>query len=187
MPQPVGKTSSDGLRELLIAYRRHRLPRSTPPPPWSAPRGWPDGVLDALKAGEAVVVGSDMLLCAFVAAELPRASYDRFCFGGTDFKKSFVLSEGDGLTPYVEWEPGRSPEPVDGLRSRLIANRRRFLSRRPQAGDGDEYLTALESRTPVAVRGWELRATGVDCDDRIYVLEADDALREFVYGVDDAE
>jgi hypothetical protein len=114
--------------------------------------------LDALKAGEAVVVGSDMLLCAFVDADLPRASYDRFCFGGTDFKKSLVLSERDGLTPYVEWEPGRCPEPVDGLGSRLITNRRRFLSRRQHTAGVDEYLDALESQTPVAVRGWELRA-----------------------------
>jgi hypothetical protein len=103
MPKPARNTSrNDGLRELLIAYREHRLPRSTPPPPWSAPRGWSDGFLDALKAGEAVVVGSAELLCAFIAAELPRATYDRFCFGGADFKKCFLLDEQDRLSELAD-------------------------------------------------------------------------------------
>jgi hypothetical protein len=48
-------------------------------------------------------------------------------------------------------------------------------------------LEALKAKTPVAVRGWELRAAGVDCDDALYVFEPDDELRPFVYGVDDAE
>jgi hypothetical protein len=58
-------------------------------------------MLDALKAGEAVVVQSYELLSAFMAAELPHASYDRFCFGGADYKKRFVLDERDQLSEYV--------------------------------------------------------------------------------------
>ena len=65
---------------------------------------------------------------------------------------------------------GVSPRPVDGLRRRLIGKRQRFLARRPAAGP-DECLEALKAKVPVAVRGWELRAAGVECDDAVYVLE----------------
>ena len=58
--------------------------------------------LDALKAGEAVVVGSAELLCAFIAVELPRASYERFCFGGADFNKCFLLDENDRLSELAD-------------------------------------------------------------------------------------
>src|ERR1700688_4066618 len=100
MPQPVRKTSRDApLRGLLIDYRLHKLPKSPPPPKWSAPAGWPDPFLEALQAGEAVTVGSSTLLSAFIAGELPHSTYDRFCFGGADWRKTFVLGEDDSLTP----------------------------------------------------------------------------------------
>ena len=66
---------------------------------WSAPAGWPDPFLEALQAGEAVTVGSSTLLSAFIAGELPHSTYDRFCFGGADWRKTFVLGEDDSLTP----------------------------------------------------------------------------------------
>jgi hypothetical protein len=179
------RSRSDGLRELLIGWREYTLPKSPPEPPkWSAPAGWPDPLLDDLRAGEAVVVRSYELLSAMVAAGLPPSTTAPYCFGGQHYKTTFVLGEDDSLAPYVEWEEGRVPRPVDGLRRRLIANRQRFLARRPAAGD-DECLEALQAKVPVAVRGWELRAAGVECDDRVYVLESDDGLRPFVYGVDD--
>jgi hypothetical protein len=88
---------SDGLCELLIAYREHRLPRSTPPPPWSAPRGWPDEMLAELKAGNAVLVSSSTLLSAFIAAGLP---HREFADGGRDEHKSLLLDERDRLIEY---------------------------------------------------------------------------------------
>jgi hypothetical protein len=94
------RARSDSLRRLLIAYREHRLPNSTRPPPWSAPRGWRDELLDELKSGAAVVVSSGTLLSAPIAAGLPEATYRRFCYGGPDFEKLFVLDEHDGLS---EW------------------------------------------------------------------------------------
>jgi hypothetical protein len=185
MPQPVRKTSRKApLRGLLIDYRLHRLPKSPPPPKWSAPSGCPDPFLEALQAGEAVTVGSATLLSAFIAGGLPRSAYDRFCWGGSDHKTLFVLHEDDQLRPYVAWGDGFVPRPVDGLRRRLTANRQRFLARHPAAG-GDERLEALQAKTPVAVPGWELRAAGVDCDDALYVLEPGDELRRFAWGVDD--
>jgi len=197
MPQPVTKTPREApLRGLLIDYRLYKLPKSPPPPKWSAPSGWPDPFLEALQAGEAVTVSASTLLSAFIAGELPQGSYARFCFGGADWRKTFVLGEDDSLTPYVEWGDGRVPRPVTGLRRRLIANRQRFLARRPAGCSkiehppvrgGDERLEVLKAKTPVAVRGWELRAAGVDCDDAPYVFEPDDELRPFVYSVDDAE
>jgi hypothetical protein len=95
---------SDGLRELLIAYREHRLPQSTPPPRWSAPRGWPDELLDDLKAGNAVVVSSTTLMSAFMAAGLPDAAHKRFWFGGTDWDKVYRLDEHDRLTELADDE-----------------------------------------------------------------------------------
>jgi hypothetical protein len=46
-----------------------------------------------------VTVGSSTLLSAFIAGELPHSTYDRFCFGGADWRKTFVLGEDDSLTP----------------------------------------------------------------------------------------
>jgi hypothetical protein len=91
------------LRELLIAYREHRLPKS-PPPPWSAPRGWPDELLDDLKARNAVMVSSDTLLGAYIDAGLPEATYRRFGFGGADYEKRFVLDDHDRLTELTDDE-----------------------------------------------------------------------------------
>jgi hypothetical protein len=184
MAKSARANRNDGLRELLIAYREYRLPKSPPPPKWSAPAGWPDDFLDALRAGEALTVSASTLLGAFIAGELPRSSYDRFCWAGSDHKTLFVLHEDNQLRPYVEWGDGFVPRPVAGLRRRLIANRQRLLARHPAAG-GDERLEALQAKTPVAVPGWELRAAGVDCDDALYVLEPGDELRRFAWGVDD--
>jgi hypothetical protein len=100
MAQRPRQARSDGVRELLIAYREHTLPKSTPPPPWSAPRGWADELLDDLRAGRPVVVGSATLLCAMMAAELPEATYRRFCYGA-DYEKRFLL-DGDQLTEWVD-------------------------------------------------------------------------------------
>jgi hypothetical protein len=80
----------------LIDYREYALPKSTPPPPWSAPRGRREELLDDLRAGRPVVVGSATLLCAMMAAELPEATYRRFCYGGADYEKQFLL-DGDRL------------------------------------------------------------------------------------------
>jgi hypothetical protein len=139
-----------------------------------------------MRCREAVTVSSSTLLSAFIDGELPQGSYNRFCYGGADWRKTFVLGEDDSLASYVEWVDGRVPCPVDGLRRRLTGDRQRFLARQPATG-GDERLEALKAKPPVAVRGWELRAAGVDCDDALYVFEPDDELRPFVYGVDDAE
>ena len=61
--------------------------------------GFPDELLDAMRAGNAIVVGSTALLSACIAAGLP---CDRFGFGGADYKKSFLLDEHDQLSEYVE-------------------------------------------------------------------------------------
>src|ERR1700736_3844917 len=98
MAQRPRQARSSGLRELLIAYREHRVPKSTTPPPWSAPRGWPDPFLDALKAGDAVEVSSTMMMSAMIADGLSHSSYDRFCYGGADWRKVFRLDEHDRLT-----------------------------------------------------------------------------------------
>lgn len=89
---------------MLIGYREHTLPKSTRPPPWSAPRGWADELLDELKAGRPVVVGSSTLLCAMMAAGLPEATYRRFCWGGPDFEKLFEIDEQDRLTEWTDDE-----------------------------------------------------------------------------------
>lgn len=103
MAKPARAARSSGLRELLIGWREYTLPKSPQPPPkWSAPAGWPDELLDDLKAGRPAVVGSATLLSAFIAAGLPESSYQRFCYGGADYKTVFVLDEQDRLT---ECEP----------------------------------------------------------------------------------
>jgi hypothetical protein len=54
-----------------------------------------DPTLEALRAGEWVVLHSDALLSAFLPAGLP---VDRFCCGGPDCGKLFLLDEHDRLT-----------------------------------------------------------------------------------------
>jgi hypothetical protein len=79
------RRSTDACRDLndpllmAAAWDAHDEPE---PPKWSAPAGWPDERLDALKAGEVVRMGSSELLCAFIAADMPRSSYARWCYGG---------------------------------------------------------------------------------------------------------
>ena len=93
------RANTSGLRELLIAFREHRLPKSTPPPPWSAPRGRPDELLDELKSGNAVEVSSSMLLSAMIAAGL---DCRRYAYGAADWGKVFELDEHDRLTELVD-------------------------------------------------------------------------------------
>jgi hypothetical protein len=112
MAQRPRQARSDGLRELLIAYREYRLPKSGPPPRWSAPAGRPDALLDALKAGEPVVLVSATLLCAMMAAGLPEAAYKRFAFGGLDWAKAFRLTERGEL---VELSDDEYDRPRDEL------------------------------------------------------------------------
>ena len=93
MAQRPRQARSDGLRELLIAYRGYRLPKSTSPPRWSASAGRPDEMLERLKAGKPVVLVSATLLSAMIDAGLPEAAYKRFGFGGADWAGAFRLSE----------------------------------------------------------------------------------------------
>ncbi|MGA7050123.1 MAG: hypothetical protein WBZ37_02445 [Mycobacterium sp.] len=51
--------------------------------------------LEALKAGEAVVLSSSSLLCVLSPAGLPHADY---CFGRRYWGSTFVLDERDQLT-----------------------------------------------------------------------------------------
>jgi len=95
--------ASSGMRELLIADREYRLPGCPPPPPWSAPRGWRDELLKALKAGQPVVVDSSVLIRALLHAGLP---CDDYCFGGQYYKANFLLDQRGQLSEYVE--EGRS-------------------------------------------------------------------------------
>jgi hypothetical protein len=101
MAQRPRQARNDGVRQLLIDYREHAVPKSTPPPRWSAPRGRRDELLDDLKAGRSVVVGSATLLCAMMAAKLPEATCRRFCYGGPDYDRQFLL-DGDRLTEWVD-------------------------------------------------------------------------------------
>jgi hypothetical protein len=93
MAQRPRQARGDGWRELLIAYREYRLPKSTSPPRWSAPAGRPDELLDALKTGKPVVVVAPTLLCAMMAAGLPESAWKRFAFGGADWARAFQLTE----------------------------------------------------------------------------------------------
>ena len=93
--------AAEGLRELLIAEADAGRERWRQPRAWDWPglnRGLPmlDWELD-LRAGRAVVVSSTQLMCALGRAGLP---YDRFGYGGADWRKVFVLDEFGGLT---EW------------------------------------------------------------------------------------
>jgi hypothetical protein len=90
-------STSDGLRELLIADREHRLPGSPGPGPWFGRVR--DELLEELKSGGPVVVGSATLMCAMQHAGL---DYRRYAFGGADWGKVFLLDERDQLREYVE-------------------------------------------------------------------------------------
>jgi hypothetical protein len=92
MGRLVGSTG--GLRELLIADREYQLPGCPKPRPWAAPRGGRDELLDALKTGGPVDVGSATLMSALMHAGL---DHRRYAFGGTDADKLFVLTERDDL------------------------------------------------------------------------------------------
>jgi hypothetical protein len=91
--------NNTGLRELLIADREYRLPGCLNPPPWSAPRGWPDELLGALKADQPVVVSSAVLMRALLHAGKPCADY---CFGGQYYRANFLLDERDQLTEHID-------------------------------------------------------------------------------------
>ena len=87
MPRRRSNTSSDGLRELLIAEQERSLKR------WAIP-GKPNDLLEDLRADVAVVVSSAQLLKALMAAGLP---VDRFAYRGADYGKTFLLDERDEL------------------------------------------------------------------------------------------
>jgi hypothetical protein len=114
MAQRPRQARSDGLRDLLIAHAEYRLPKSTSPPPWSAPRGRPDELLDGLRAGRPVVLVSATLLSAMMAAGLPESAYKRFAFGGLDWAKAFVLTERGELVELTDDEHDRLVELADG-------------------------------------------------------------------------
>jgi hypothetical protein len=97
----------------LIAFREHRLPKSSPPPRWSAPAGRPDALLDKLKGGEPVVLVSATLLSAYMAAGLPESAWRRFALDGADWAKAFLLDERDRLVVLSDEEHDRLIEPGD--------------------------------------------------------------------------
>jgi len=100
--------NNTGLRELLIADREYRLPGCLNPPPWSAPRGWRDEVLEELKAGQPVVVSSSVLMCALLHAGLPS---DDYAFGGRHWGKQFLLDEDGTLSEWTDPLPGEDAVP----------------------------------------------------------------------------
>jgi hypothetical protein len=55
--------------------------------------------LEALKAGQPVVVSSAVLMRALLHAGLP---CDEYCFGGQYYKATFLLDERGQLSEYVE-------------------------------------------------------------------------------------
>jgi hypothetical protein len=79
--------NNSGLRNLLIADRERFMER------WQIP-GKPDEHLEALRAGEEVLVGSAQLMRALMHAGL---RHDDFAFGGRHYKTVFVLGENDQL------------------------------------------------------------------------------------------
>jgi hypothetical protein len=91
MAQRPRQARSDGLRELLIADREYRLPGCPEPGPWFGRTR--DELLEELKSGGPVEVGSADLMCALMHAGM---DYRRFAFGGADADKLFRL-EGDQL------------------------------------------------------------------------------------------
>lgn len=95
----MGRRASNtaGLRELLIADREYRLPGCPKPGRWFGRVR--DELLEELKAGGPVVVGSATLMRALSHAGL---DHRRFAFGGADWGKDFLLGEDDQLREYVE-------------------------------------------------------------------------------------
>jgi hypothetical protein len=91
MGRRVSRT--DGLRQLLIAEWAHRSKR------WPPADGGEHEELKDLRAGRAVVVHSDTLLTVLLREGLP---VDRYCYGGPDYEKLFVLDERDQLHDYVD-------------------------------------------------------------------------------------
>ena len=92
--------SRSGLRELLIAYREYRLPKSPPPPSWSAVRGEPDALLFDLKSGQPVVLSAATLLSAYAAAGMPARDYRQWTYGASQYRSRFLLGADDRLTEY---------------------------------------------------------------------------------------
>jgi hypothetical protein len=99
---------------LLIAYKEHALPKSSPPPRWSAPAGRPHAMLEELKAGEPVVLVSATLLSAMMAAGLPESAWRRFALDGADWSKAFLLDEQDRLVELSDDQHDRLVELGDG-------------------------------------------------------------------------
>lgn len=90
------RANTSGLRQLLIADRQYALPGWPPPGRWFGRTR--DELLDELKAGGPVVVGS---MCALLHARL---DHRRFAFGGADWGKVFELSERDELTELTDYK-----------------------------------------------------------------------------------
>ncbi|OHV03887.1 hypothetical protein [Mycobacterium talmoniae] len=80
---------ADGLRQLLLSDRQHDLKR------W--PTGQPDPFAEALCAGAPVAVSAAQLMRALMHAGLP---HEQFCYGRSDYGKTFVLDERDQLTEH---------------------------------------------------------------------------------------
>jgi hypothetical protein len=78
------------MRELLIAYREHRLSKAPPPPPWSARAGWPDELLDALKSVKGAARSGPPISC--VRCRKPSFDYRSFACGRADSGETFALS-----------------------------------------------------------------------------------------------
>lgn len=91
-------TASRGMREPPIADREYRLPGCPPPGPWAAPRGDRDELLDALKAGQPVIVSSTMLMRVMLHAGMP---CDEYCVGGRYYKAAFFRDQRGQLTEYT--------------------------------------------------------------------------------------
>lgn len=83
--------TDDTLRQLLLKDHRKRF---GPGGRWHIP-GRVSEYEQALVAGEAIVIDSGTIMCALMLAGLP---HDRFCFGGVDFGKHFLLDERDRLS-----------------------------------------------------------------------------------------
>lgn len=86
-------SSAGGVRRLLIEEWERRCAR------WPVPGGIAEQELEDLRAGRPVVVHSDRLLSVFLREGLP---VDRFCYGGEDYEKLFLLDERDQLREYVD-------------------------------------------------------------------------------------
>lgn len=83
------KAGGDSLRELLIACREHRLAGCPKPGPWV--RCVRDELLDELKVGGPVEIGSAELLVAMMHAGLPETAWRRYALGGADHGRVFLL------------------------------------------------------------------------------------------------